>query len=563
MDYTHSVVETIEPGFYAFDMEYSSLEWDADLKWGQFFDPEKNHVFLVRVENFKNIPWSELEVTGHYMQGDLALLKRDGYDLPKVIGCTWIMARILQIREQSLEALVDNELEYRMISFEDSGALESGWDEPTDLQIQYMCDDTVWQYRLWKKWADKYATNYGQIFKMESRFSEMYASMKSVGIEVNDTWQKMSIDVHKELARMELKLTKMAGFPFRINARADKIKVLIDEMKLRPLKMAKTGPSIDKEMLEHYAGKGNAFVDLLLEAVELEAIRKACDGNKKGTTGFKKEIHTDNKIHTSFYPVGYEGTSRVYSSGPNTNSLPMALREHLIPGADHKFWYVDLTGCELITMARAAGCTEIVEVYDRGDDPHEFVASRVLGISLEEAKGKRDISKVITFSIAFGSEGAAAGRKLGISTEAASAYVTKFFTEFPEMKDYQEAQIQLLKDTGCAFTVLGRIRRLPEYNYPGVSKAGVERKAICTSVQSSAADLVKLICWSLYKNLPSGFDLVYSVFDSMLIRVPADAKWEDHKSIVDKAVIGLPKGNHFRYKNGESESSWAEAQQAA
>ena len=564
MDYTHSIVDTIEPGFYAFDMEYTSLKWDSTLKWGQFYDPNKNHVYLVRAENFKNIPWSELKVIGHYMQNDLALLTRDGYDLPEVVGCTWIMARILQVRNQGLKELVEAEFDHGMIHFDEEEWIQpDSWDEPDEEQFQYMCDDTVWQYRLWEKWSERYEKNYGKIFKMEARLSEMFAEMKAEGILVKEGWEATSLVIHRDLAKLEAKLSQMSGFAFRINSRADKLKVLVDEMHLEPLsKTDKGAASIDKAMLEHYADKGNEFVDILLEAVNLESIRKGFDGNKKGTSGFKTRIENDGRIHTSFLPVGYEGTSRIFSQ-PSTQSLPMKLREYMIPDEDRKFWYVDISGCELITMAREAGCKAIVDVYDRGDDVHIFVASKVLKCTIEEAIPKRDVSKIITFSIAFGSTGGAASRALGIPIEDGEDLVSIFYDVFPEMKTYMESRIKLLHETGCAFTVLGRIRRLPEINNPAANTAHVERQSICTAVQSSAADLVKLIMWRIRKNKPKTYKIVFTVFDSILFDVPGDAEWGEFAPIVEDAMTHLPKGHKFRFKVGVSTESWAAAQAAA
>jgi len=254
--------------------------------------------------------------------------------------------------------------------------------------------------------------------------------------------------------------------------------------------------------------------------------------------------------------VGYDGTSRVYTTDPSTNQLPHEFRNYVIPKSGMKFMYADWSAAELAVAVFWAREPRLLDAYRKGADLHRLIASELLDKSYESVTDEdRKLSKVITFSILYGSEGAAAARALGISVEEGSRFVQKFWEKFSRILDLRERIQAQAKRTFRTWTVVGRTRRLTNLELGADEGKGL-RQAFNTAIQSSVADFQKLALIRLANWLPSiGGRIATTVFDSFLLEVPEDVVEDDVRPVLEQIFTYQVDGFEWKF-NFELKFGW-------
>lgn len=82
--------------------------------------------------------------------------------------------------------------------------------------------------------------------------------------------------------------------------------------------------------------------------------------------------------------------------------------------------------------------------------------------------------------------------QLRISVEEARKLIAAYMGRYPAVRRFYDSCIQETRETGFAFTVLGRRRSLPNINAPRSDlRWQAERQSPNTAIQGSAADVVK------------------------------------------------------------------------
>src|SRR5690606_2244115 len=115
---------------------------------------------------------------------------------------------------------------------------------------------------------------------------------------------------------------------------------------------------------------------------------------------------------------------------------------------------------------------------------------------------------------------------LGITRDAAKAYIDRYFTRYPGVARYMETIRAQAADQGYVETVFGRRIWLPDLRgAKGPRRAAAERAAINAPVQGTAADLIKMAMvavdeWLTAEQLQSR--LVMQVHDELVLDVPSD-----------------------------------------
>src|SRR5690606_1572778 len=115
---------------------------------------------------------------------------------------------------------------------------------------------------------------------------------------------------------------------------------------------------------------------------------------------------------------------------------------------------------------------------------------------------------------------------LGITRDAARAYIDRYFARYPGVAEYMEQTKRLALDLGYVETVFGRRLWLPDLRgAKGPRKAAAERAAINAPVQGTAADLMKMAmvavqAWLDEQQLKTL--MVMQVHDELVFDVPTD-----------------------------------------
>ena len=108
----------------------------------------------------------------------------------------------------------------------------------------------------------------------------------------------------------------------------------------------------------------------------------------------------------------------------------------------------------------------------------------------------------------------------------AKTYIDNYFSRYQGVKRYLDQTIADARKTMQTSTLLGRIRLLPDINSKNsIIRQAVERIAVNTPIQGSAADLIKLAMINVdrslrEKNLQSA--MLLTVHDELVFEVPPD-----------------------------------------
>lgn len=260
----------------------------------------------------------------------------------------------------------------------------------------------------------------------------------------------------------------------------------------------------------------------------------------------------EKRLHPDYRIVGYDSTSRVYSTNPSLSQIPKPVRYSFVPSSGKKFLYFDLKAAELFIMLKWAGCTELVEAYETGQDLYAVIARRILGKESIQ-KSERDMVKVVVLSLIYGSEGGASARVLHISEEEAKGIIDKFYQAYPEIVVFQRKAYEYVLRNGYICTFCFRPRILQENSEDDSQR---RRRSLNTSVQGTCADLVKKCIAKI--PLDGVVNFVTTVFDSVLLEVPEDFTDQQAVEFIDQFLEpALPFKFRYEWAFGDS---WGDAQ---
>jgi DNA polymerase I len=150
-------------------------------------------------------------------------------------------------------------------------------------------------------------------------------------------------------------------------------------------------------------------------------------------------------------------------------------------------------------------------------------------------------AKVINFGILYGMGPFGLSRELGVPQKEAKAFISRYFDRFPSVKAYLDGVQEQVMKAEEVTTVLGR-RRL----FPGISRApkpalqALLRQAVNTTVQGSAADLIKKAMITVDGSLPEGCRLILQVHDELIVEAP-EGEAEGAADILKRSMEGAMK----------------------
>lgn len=219
-------------------------------------------------------------------------------------------------------------------------------------------------------------------------------------------------------------------------------------------------------------------------------------------------------------------TGRLSSSDPNIQNIPNVerdkwrLRTAFIAPPKHKLIVADYNQLEMRLLAAAAREQDMIDIFNRNWDIHMGNASMMMNIPYDEIKlakkidkevkeGKlpesaltsrvlfclhaRAAAKNIGFGLNYGMGAAKLANDLGITLQEALEKIALYKKTYPAVTSFYEEAVNIARQTGYSFTILGRRR-----NLPGIAssrrdeRARAERQAINVEIQGTAADVMKL-----------------------------------------------------------------------
>jgi DNA polymerase-1 len=134
----------------------------------------------------------------------------------------------------------------------------------------------------------------------------------------------------------------------------------------------------------------------------------------------------------------------------------------------------------------------------------------------------RSTAKTVNFGIVYGISAYGLSRDLRISVGEAQKFIDSYFERYTGVSGYIENTIEKARADGYVKTLLGRRRYIPELNSSNDHiRKFAERAAVNTTVQGSAADLIKLAmiaCHEAFRR--TRVDMIIQVHDELVFEVP-------------------------------------------
>ena len=476
-----------------------------------------------------------LRRVGHNVKSDLIMMDRLGWPAPSIEIDTMLASYLLNASRHShaLEVVAQEVAGLTVPTYESmlgSGAKSLPLDQlATDRAAGLVCARASTILAI----CDRLEAGLRQdgllslLNDLELPLASVLAEMESTGVRIDtDYLAGLSREWQTEITRLTGEIHTLAGRQFNINSPRQLGEILFETLKLAPGRRTQKTRSYSTsvEILEELAESH----DLPRKILEYRSLQKLKSGYVDSLPGL---INPETgRVHTSFNQA-VAATGRLSSSDPNLQNIPIRtkqgrlIRRAFITDTGHVLLSADYSQIELRVLAHLCGDPALVEAFRAGEDIHRRTAAEVFGVRPDLVSDEmRRRAKVVNFGVIYGMGSQRLAREQGISVKEAEVFIETYFRRLPKVKEYIEATIAAAESQGCVRTLLNRIRYFPELK--GADRNARQqalRAAVNTTIQGTAADLIKLAMVALARRLDkaeSGARMTLQVHDELVLEVP-------------------------------------------
>ena len=364
---------------------------------------------------------------------------------------------------------------------------------------------------------------------LEMPLVRVLARMETAGVKIDPgVLASMSSEMAARMDRHEAEIYELAGCRFNINSPRQLGEILFAKLELTSRKrtLKTRAMSTSQEVLEELAEKH----PLPRKVLDYRSLAKL-----KSTYVDALPLLIDpatGRVHTS-YNQTVAATGRLSSSDPNLQNIPVrtdlgrAIRRAFVPEAGYAFLAADYSQVELRVMAHMADVPELAEAFRQGEDIHERTAAEVFGVMPGlVTREMRNQAKTINFGVLYGMGPVSLAAELGIPRAEAQAFIERYFSRFPRIKEYIDETIAQAERDGYVTTLFHRRRYFPELKGTDrMARQQALRAAVNTTIQGTAADLIKKAMLDLDRALTSeGLQsrMILQVHDELVLECPED-----------------------------------------
>ncbi len=309
-----------------------------------------------------------------------------------------------------------------------------------------------------------------------------------------------------------------AGTELNISSPKQLSTYLFETLRLPHQKKRSTGYATDQETLETLALL-HPLPKLVLEHRQLSKLESTY------VDAILKVLDKNGRVHTTFNQAR-TATGRLSSSDPNLQNIPVRsplgreIRKAFIAAPGSTLLSADYSQIELRLLAHFSRDPAFTLAYREGADIHERTAKELFGNSTPELRQR---AKTINFGIIYGLSAFRLGQDLGISSREAKEYIDGYFGRYPGIRRFMDETLKEARRLGYVTTLFGRRRYLPELlSQNGNMRNQAERMAINTTIQGSAADLIKVAMLRLDRALKAAnlsSRIILQVHDELVLEV--------------------------------------------
>lgn len=438
---------------------------------------------------------------GHNLKFDLLVLGRAGMPLGGPMFDTLIAAHVLDSTRPSfrMDTLAAELLEYRCVPLTDiigAGRNQITMDTaPVEAVCRFAAEAAEVPLRLYEKLLPRLREEkvFALFENLEMKLMPVLAQMERTGIIVDpQTLKSMETTLAREADALREQIIAMAGEMFNPDSPKQLADVLFNKLKLPIARKTKTGASTDSAVLEDLA-VWHELPGLVLEYRKLTKLLSTY------LMALAECIHPETRrVHTNFWQT-VTVTGRLSSSEPNLQNIPIRtelgrqIRSAFVAPPGSMLLAADYSQVELRVLAHMADEETLKAAFAQDHDIHRIVAAEVFGIKEEDVTPhQRSRAKTVNFGIIYGQTAFGLAKTLRIGRGEAGEFITAYRKRFPKIDNFLQECIARAKRDGYVETILGRRRRIPEIDARNPQKrAAAERLAINSTVQGSAADIIK------------------------------------------------------------------------
>lgn len=540
--------------FFIFDTETTGLETFNAEVIGISFAWEKSQACYVPLNDTAHLPAQTVITTlkpvfenpqikkgGQNIKFDALMLYQHSIELQGIDFDTMIAGYLISpgARQNNLDALAEKYLNYKMIPIEELIG-KKGKGQKTMLEVPveqvstYSCEDADITLQL-KQVLEQKLREAGaeELFrKVEMPLVEVLLHMEKSGVSLDVLFlQEMSAQLGENAGRLQKEIYQLAGEEFNTNSPQQLGVILFDKLEIhrelnkrKPARTATGQYSTTEAILLRYSE--HPVVNKILEYRKLAKLKSTYVDALPALISPRS-----GRLHTSFNQT-IAATGRLSSSDPNLQNIPIRgevgreIRKAFIPGApDHYILSADYSQVELRVMAHISGDEALKEAFARGEDIHSTTAAAIFDVPLEQVTAEqRRKAKEVNFGIIYGISRFGLADRLGISPDEAEEIIRHYFIRFPRVNQYMIDTIAFARQHKYVTTLLNRRRYLPEIADKNAAiRQNAERVAINTTIQGSAADLIKIAMIDIYKEIKAqklASKMLLQVHDELVFEAP-------------------------------------------
>lgn len=443
-------------------------------------------------------------------------------------------------------------------------------------QITYGANDVVYLLDIREKQLGLLHTfELEQVARLENKVVKVFSEIEYEGLMIDkDRWTAMAEENVKLAYEQELKLDDIVlEHPllqhYRVPVQVDMFASMDEVRKTHikwssPLQILELFQNLVPGLEDVNGKKLNKYRykhKLIDEYIRYKERTKLA--NAYGTKFFNY-VNCDGKVHTNFAQI--LDTGRVSSSKPNMQQIPSdnTFRNCFITEPGWVFVSSDYSSQELNVIAYGSQDPVWLEALEKGLDLHGVCADLVFedkwrSADADAKKKLRTQIKAINFGLAYGMGPFKLADTLQISKAEAEDLIEKYFTEFPNIRDF-------LTKLGTFGTRNGYIttfkpfkrRRWFDTWFPRIwddrSKlqefGSIERASKNTPIQGSSADMTKLALIYIHREIQESWSndvkivmTVHDQIDTICKQEVADAWAVKMTELMEKAAkIIIPNG---------------------
>ena len=487
----------------------------------------------------------------HHAKYDAHVLLNEGIALAGIAEDTMLQAYVLEShRGVGLSDLAQRYLGRSGVTYEalcGKGARQIGFDEvAVDKAGFYSAEDSDFTLQLHQRLRPRVAADAGleRIYKLELEVSRVLTVVERNGVKIDaEELGRQSHQLGQEMLVLEERAYALAGQPFNLNSPKQLGEILFERMGLPVVRKTPGGaPSTDEEVLTRLA-QDYPLPQALLDYRGLSKLKSTYTDKLP-----RMILPATGRVHTHYAQAAVI-TGRLASTDPNLQNIPVRtaagrrVREAFIAERG-MLLSADYSQIELRIMAHVSDDANLQSAFAAGEDIHRATAAEVFGTVLADVTNEqRRAAKAINFGLIYGMSVFGLASNLGITRDAAQAYIDRYFARYPNVARYMEQTRQLAHEQGYVETVFGRRLQLPDIRASGPRRQAAERAAINAPMQGTAADLIKMAMvavqdWLDAQKLQSR--MIMQVHDELVLEAP-DEEVELVREQLPRLMCGVAK----------------------